>query len=97
MGLFFYFNRSRFMKGVWGILRGPSIVFRQTKETKYHKQWPSLRYYYRRIKQIIWSILREFILESLKKTPEFRKFNVLFNLLSMFSIQVLSRRAKKGK
>lgn len=32
-----------------------------------------------------------------KKTPEFRKFNVLFNLLSMFSIQVLSRRAKKGK
>lgn len=42
-------------------------------------------------------MLREFILESLKKTPEFKKFNVLFNLLSMFSIQVLSRRAKKWK
>lgn len=42
----------------------------------------------------------EFILESLfkktnKKTPKFQ--NVLFNLFSMFSIQVLSRRAKKGK
>lgn len=64
-GFFFYFNRSRFMKGVWGILRGSfNCIYRQTKETKYHKQWPSLRYYYRRIKQIIWSILREFILES---------------------------------
>lgn len=52
------------MKGVWGIKGGPSIVFIQTKETECHKQWPSLRYHYRRIK-IILSILREFF---------FRKF-----------------------
>lgn len=73
---------------------GPSIVFIQTKETECHKQWPSLRYHYRRIKNYLVDIKGVFF-QKVFKNPEFK--NVLFNLLSMFSIQVLSRRAKKEK
>lgn len=100
MGPFFYFNRSRFMKGVWGISRGSFNLYLDwqkksdvTNNSRLYdiiiEEWKNY------IVDNKGVYFRKSFKKNKKKNPWFQ--NVLFNLFSMFSIQVLSRRAKKGK